>query len=89
MRLLNILKENNIIKVSPEDHLSHVLSKLSTSHDAAFVFDDNDKYLGVINQPFEMLYLKACQDFQQLTSKEFQFELCSFTDIIPIGIGLK
>ena len=55
MRLLNILKENNIIKVSPEDHLSHVLSKLSTSHDAAFVFDDNDKYLGVINPYFTMI----------------------------------
>ncbi len=55
MRLLNILKENNIIKVSPEDHLSKVLSKLSTSHDAAFVFDDNDKYLGVINPYFTMI----------------------------------
>lgn len=55
MRLLSILKENNIIKVSPEDHLSHVLSKLSTSHDAAFVFDDNDKYLGVINPYFTMI----------------------------------
>lgn len=49
MRLLNILKEDNIIRVSPEDHLSHVLAKLSTSHDAAFVFDDKDKFLGVIS----------------------------------------
>jgi len=55
MRLLNILKENNIIKVSPDDHLSHVLAKLSTSHDAAFVFDDNDKYLGAINPYFTMI----------------------------------
>lgn len=49
MKLLNILKENNIIKISPEDHLSYALSKLSSSHDAAFVFDDKDKFLGVIS----------------------------------------
>src|SRR3989339_1091636 len=55
MRLLNILKENNIIKVSPEDHLSKVLSKLSTSHDAAFVFDDEDKYMGIVSPYFTMI----------------------------------
>jgi acetoin utilization protein AcuB len=55
MRLLNILKENDIIKVSPEDHLSHVLSKLSTSHDAAFVFNDQDKYIGVVSPYFTMI----------------------------------
>lgn len=49
MRLLNILKSDNIIRVTPEDHLSHVLAKLSTSHDAGFVFDDKDKFLGVIS----------------------------------------
>ncbi len=47
-RLISILKTNNVIKVSPEDTLSKVLSNLSTSHDAAFVFEE-DKYLGVIN----------------------------------------
>jgi len=55
MRLLNILKENNIIKVSPEDHLSKVLSKLSTSHDAAFVFDKEDKYMGIVSPYFTMI----------------------------------
>lgn len=55
MRLLNILKENNIIKVSPEDNLSRVLSKLSTSHDAAFVFNDEDKYIGIISPYFTMI----------------------------------
>jgi acetoin utilization protein AcuB len=55
MRLLNILKENDIIKVSPEDHLSKVLSKLSTSHDAAFVFNDEDKYLGIVSPYFTMI----------------------------------
>lgn len=55
MRLLNILKENNIIKVSPDDHLSKVLSKLSTSHDAAFVFDKEDKYMGIVSPYFTMI----------------------------------
>lgn len=55
MRLLNILKENDIIKVSPEDHLSKVLGKLSTSHDAAFVFNDEDKYLGIVSPYFTMI----------------------------------
>lgn len=49
MKLLNVLKENNIIKISPEDNLSCALSKLSSSHDAAFVFDDKNKFLGVIS----------------------------------------
>ena len=55
MRLLNILKENDIIKVSPDDHLSKVLSKLSTSHDAAFVFDEEDKYRGIVSPYFTMI----------------------------------
>ena len=55
MRLLNVLKENDIIKVSPDDHLSHVLSKLSTSHDAAFVFNEDDKYLGIVSPYFTII----------------------------------
>jgi len=55
MRLLNILKENNIIRVSPTDHLSKVLSKLSTSHDAAFVFNDENKYMGIVSPYFTMI----------------------------------
>ncbi len=55
MRLLNILKENDIIKVSPNDHLSKVLSKLSTSHDAAFVFNEEDKYMGIVSPYFTMI----------------------------------
>lgn len=55
MKLLNILKENNIIKVSPEDHLSKVLSKLLTSHDAAFVFNEENKYMGIVSPYFTMI----------------------------------
>jgi len=53
MRLLNILKDTNIIRVSSEEHLSSVLAKLNTSHDAAFVFEEKI-FLGVIN-PYHCL----------------------------------
>lgn len=54
VKLTQIIKTDNIIKVSPEDTLSSALAKLSSSHDAAFVFDKNNKYLGVIN-PYHTL----------------------------------
>lgn len=54
MRLLNILKENNIIKISPSQSLSSAITKLRTSHDAAFIFDDQGKFLGLIN-PYHTL----------------------------------
>ncbi len=47
--LSSIVKRKNIIKADPDMTLSHALSKLSTSHDAAFVFDEDNKFLGVIN----------------------------------------
>ncbi|MFZ6034695.1 MAG: CBS domain-containing protein [Patescibacteria group bacterium] len=47
--LPSIIKKENIIKVDPEMTLSHALAHLSTSHDAAFVFSDEDKFMGVIN----------------------------------------
>lgn len=47
--LSDIIKKDNIIKVLPEDTLSHALSRLASSHDAAFVFDSKEKLLGVIN----------------------------------------
>jgi len=49
MQLTNLIKVKNIIKIEPDITLSKALSRLSSSHDAAFVFDDNDKYIGVIN----------------------------------------
>jgi len=58
--LTDIIKKENIISVSPEDHLSYALSKLSTSHDALFVFEDVErpsekkKFLGIIN-PYHCL----------------------------------
>ena len=44
-----ILKTDNIIKALSDDTLSSTLSKLASSHDAAFIFDKNDQFQGVIN----------------------------------------
>ena len=49
MAVKKVLKIDNIIKISPDETLSSALVKLRSSHDAAFVFDENNKYLGVIN----------------------------------------
>ncbi len=49
-----VLKKTGIITVSPSDQLSTALGKLKSSHDAAFVFDDNNIFLGIIN-PYHAL----------------------------------
>lgn len=53
--LTTIIKKDNIITVSPDVTLTQALSRLSTSHDAAFVFDDKKKYLGVINPYYALI----------------------------------
>lgn len=47
--LREIIKTEDIIKIYHGENLSSAFSKLSTSHDAAFVFSSDKKYLGVIN----------------------------------------
>ena len=49
MNLSEILKTEGIITVSPSDTLSHALGRLSSSHDAAFVLDENEELVGVVN----------------------------------------
>lgn len=49
MTRLKIITVNDIIKVKPDDTMSHALAKLTTAHDAAFVFDEKNKFTGVIN----------------------------------------
>ncbi len=51
MKVAEVLKTEGIIKASKDESLGAVLNNLSSSHDAAFVFEDDDfkKYLGVIN----------------------------------------
>lgn len=44
-----LIRTDNIIRISPNETLSSALAKLSSSHDAAFVFSDDNKFLGVIN----------------------------------------
>lgn len=50
-----IIKTENIIKISPDSSLSSALSKLSSSHDAAFIFGEDGKYLGVINPYYTVI----------------------------------
>lgn len=54
MKLKDIIKTENIIKVSPEERLAAVLRKLNSSHDAAFVFDQ-DKFIGLINPYYTLI----------------------------------
>ncbi len=54
MRVIDALKTDNIIKISPNETLSSALGSLRSSHDAAFVFDSDDKFLGIIN-PYHSL----------------------------------
>ncbi len=51
-KLRDIIKTENIIKVDPDETLSSALAKLTTSHDAAFIFSKDNKFLGVINPYF-------------------------------------
>ena len=57
----DLLKKNDIIRVSREDTLSHALGQLSSSHDAAFVMDEKDNFLGVIN-PYHALIQSSAYD---------------------------
>lgn len=55
MNTNTIIKTENIIRISPEDSLSSALSKLSSSHDAAFVFENSGHYVGVINPYYTVI----------------------------------
>lgn len=55
----DLLKKNGIIRVSREDTLSQALGQLSSSHDAAFVMDEQDNFLGVINPYYALIQSSA------------------------------
>ena len=57
MKVKDLLKTTDVIKISPQDTLSSVLSQLESSHDAGFVFE-GDKFLGVVN-PFYSVIKKT------------------------------
>lgn len=54
IELKDIIKTENILKISPEETLSYVLARMRTSHDAAFIFD-GDVFLGVINPYYALI----------------------------------
>jgi CBS domain-containing protein len=45
----DLLKTKKIISFSPDDSLSKAMASLKSSHDVAFVLDDKDFLLGVVN----------------------------------------
>lgn len=58
MDFKDAVKTKNIIKISPDDVVSSALARLGSSHDSAFVFNDEDEYKGVIN-PYYCLIKKS------------------------------
>jgi len=51
-----IIKTTNIIKAAPDDTLNMTLSHLTSSHDAAFVFNDKGAFLGVVNPYYCLIH---------------------------------
>lgn len=53
-KTVNLLKTDNVIKISKDEMLSSALGKLASSHDAAFVFsgEKKDEFEGLINPYF-------------------------------------
>lgn len=49
MSLQDIIKTNNIIRIATHDNLSSALSRLKSSHDSAFLFNDENKFVGLVN----------------------------------------
>lgn len=54
MKVAEIVKKEGVIRASDDETIGPVLSNLSSSHDAAFIFNDDDRLLGVIN-PFHSM----------------------------------
>src|SRR3989344_5586915 len=55
VQLKDIIKTDRIIKISPDETLSQAVSQLRTSHDAAFIFDSENKLMGVINPYYSLI----------------------------------
>lgn len=55
LQLKDIIKTEGIIKLLPDDTLSYALAKMRTSHDASFVFDEKNQFLGVINPYYALI----------------------------------
>lgn len=55
MSLQDIIKTNNIIRIIPRDNLSSALLKLNSSHDSAFLFDEENKFVGLVNPYYSLI----------------------------------
>lgn len=54
----DLLKTSNIYRASINDTLSSALKHMSRTHDAIFVFDETNKFAGIIN-PYYVIYKKT------------------------------
>lgn len=59
MNISTLLKTDNIIKTPQDATLSSSLRHLNSSHDATFVFDENDTFLGVISPYYTLIKTNA------------------------------
>lgn len=55
MKAISLLQTENIIIADLDQTLSSTLSKLSSSHDAAFIFSKENKYMGMINPYYSII----------------------------------
>ena len=55
MKTSKFMQTDGIIKAASSEILSSVLSRLPSSHSAAFIFDNDKKYLGVINPYYSVI----------------------------------
>ena len=55
VELKDIIKTENIIRISPEETLASTLSRMRTSHDSAFVFNSQSQFMGVINPYYSLI----------------------------------
>jgi CBS domain-containing protein len=55
MKVNDLIKNTNIIKIHLHETLSSAICKLSSSHDAAFVFSEEGKYMGLVNPYYSLL----------------------------------
>lgn len=76
------LKKTGIVKSLPEDNLSQVLSKLKSSHDASFVFDNNEKFLGVVNPYYAMIHKTAFDGNTKAHKAIFHPPVLNINDVI-------
>ncbi|MBI4136532.1 CBS domain-containing protein [Candidatus Roizmanbacteria bacterium] len=55
IKAADILKTDNILRINSSATLKEALALLTRSHDAAFVFDDEDKFVGLIS-PYYVIF---------------------------------